>query len=415
MHRTFKGTALLLAGILAFSGTVGMDTADDTSSAAETATETDTSETTEPASESTEPSTENNEAAETDDEWQKADITDYDASLSLISYEQTTPEMLQVIEKEEPKKELTEEEIEALKKRRSDIRKASPRLGKRHTEPTAVELHISGGALEAVPDDYSPQVEYNSGEFAIVSYGWGHGVGMSQNGANLYAINSDWTYQDILFHYYPGTYLMDTGMTEDEKLTIAHEPAGDTLEVVSKIVFNEVGGSFAYEAIKAQAVAVYTYIKYNGDDSADLRGKENPPQIVIDACKEVLGQALYYDGNYALTMFSASCGGCSANCYEVFSQDIPYLRSVDSYYDGAYDPHYATVTYYTAEQMKDKLEKAYNITLSDDPNNWIQPVYSDETGYVTDVCIDGQLNVRGYPFSLKMGFKSSKFNIEYTY
>ena len=124
-----------------------------------------------------------------------------------------------------------------------------------------------------------------------------------------------------------------------------------------------------YSVISANKslLIVYTYIKYNGDDSKDLRGKPDPPQVVIDACQEVLGEALYYDGDYALTVFSASSGGCSANCYEVFYADYPYLRSVPSDYDAAYDPHWGTVTYMSAETVKKKLETAYHITLSDDP------------------------------------------------
>ena len=301
------------------------------------------------------------------------------------------------------------------------MKKATPTLSKnaaesRSKEPTAVEDKTTGASVGDIPSSQpDPNVEAKPGEFAFVTYGWGHGVGMSQNGANFYASCAGWSYQDILFHYYPGTYLMNTGMTDEEELTIAHEPAGDTLKVVSEIVNREVGGSFSYEAIKAQAVAVYTYLKYNGDDSKDLRGKPDPPQVVIDACQEVLGEALYYDGDYALTVFSASSGGCSANCYEVFYADYPYLRSVPSDYDAAYDPHWGTVTYMSAETVKKKLETAYHITLSDDPGNWIQPVYSEETGYVTNVSIDGQTTVKGYPFSMMMGLKSSKFNLTYTY
>ena len=84
-------------------------------------------------------------------------------------------------------------------------------------------------------------------------------------------------------------------------------------------------------------------------------------------------------------------------------------------YDAAYDPHWGTVTYMTSEAVKKKLESAYHITLSDDPANWIQPVYSEETGYVISVNIDGQTTVKGYPFSMMMGLKSSKFNLTYTY
>ena len=200
-----------------------------------------------------------------------------------------------------------------------------------------------------------------------------------------------------------------------EVLTINHEEVGSPLKVISSIVYNEVGSSFNVECIKAQAVAVYTYLKWNGNDSHDLRGKPNPPQNVIDACRSVLGEALYYDGSYALTMFSASCAGCSANCYEVFYADYPYLRTVPSEYDEAYDPHWGTVTYMDAEEVKKIIEAKYSIKLSDKPENWIKPVYSQQTGYVTEVNIDGQTTDKGYPFSYALGLKSGKFNVAYTY
>jgi SpoIID/LytB domain protein len=424
-----KRAAAVASGVLVLSTTVGMKTADSSSSAEDT-TAVDTTSTESETAAETEVTSGISEETEEDqpkmpEDWNKADVSDYDSSLTLISYELATPEMAKVGEPVDPYAGLSEEERkarqEAAAKKKNALKKATPTLSKnaaesRSKEPTAVEDKTTGASVGDIPSSQpDPNVEAKPGEFAFVTYGWGHGVGMSQNGANFYASCAGWSYQDILFHYYPGTYLMNTGMTDEEELTIAHEPAGDTLKVVSEIVNREVGGSFSYEAIKAQAVAVYTYIKYNGDDSKDLRGKPDPPQVVIDACQEVLGEALYYDGDYALTVFSASSGGCSANCYEVFYADYPYLRSVPSDYDAAYDPHWGTVTYMSAETVKKKLETAYHITLSDDPGNWIQPVYSEETGYVTNVSIDGQTTVKGYPFSMMMGLKSSKFNLTYTY
>ena len=428
MQKMLKRAAAAVSGALVLSAATGMDTADsttaeETSAVTTAAVESAAADETEAASAAEAVIAE--EEQKMPEDWVKADISDYDSSMSLISYELATPEMAKVGEPVDPFAGLSEEERKALEeeiaKKKSALRKGTPTLSKnaaksRSKEPTAVELKTSGAFVGDIPESQpDPSIAAQPGEFAFVTYGWGHGVGMSQNGANFYAAYAGWTYQDILFHYYPGTYLMNTGLTDEEELTIAHEPAGDTLKVVSEIVNREVGGSFSYEAIKAQAVAVYTYIKYNGDDSKDLRGKPNPPQIVIDACEEVLGEALYYDDNYALTVFSASSGGCSANCYEVFYADYPYLRSVPSDYDAAFDPHWGTVTYMSAEVVRKKLETAYNITLSDDPGNWIQPVYSDETGYVTEVLIDGQTYAKGYPFSMMMGLKSSKFSLTYTY
>ncbi len=384
-QRKFKKAAAMAASIMiACSSTAGVANAVDTTIPAETAaTSADTTTTTAPSAEVTTESAETiAEEEEREIEWYKAELDDYDDSLSLISYE------------------------------------ASPEAGggskKKSKKPTPVELNVTGGYVGDIPWlESEPVIESVPGQFAMVTYGWGHGVGMSQNGANFYATYSGWTYQDILFHYFPGTYLMDTGLAYEEEITVAGV-SGDVLSMVSQIVFNEVGSSMSYEAIKAQAVAVYTYCKYNGNDSSDLRSKPNPPQIVVDAVTEVLGQALFYDNDYALTMFSASSGGVTANCNEVFWADLPYLRSVSSDYDAAFDPHYGTVTYIDDYQLRNMIQNAYGIKLSSDPYNWVKPQYSAETGYVTYVNIDDQLTVKGYDFKLSMGLKSSKFNLYYT-
>lgn len=47
-------------------------------------------------------------------------------------------------------------------------------------------------------------VSYDSGEFVFSVSGYGHGVGMSQNGANCMAQNGC-SYKEIIAHYYPGT------------------------------------------------------------------------------------------------------------------------------------------------------------------------------------------------------------------
>lgn len=246
-----------------------------------------------------------------------------------------------------------------------------------------------------------------SGTFAFTSYGWGHCVGLSQNGANFYAKYAGWNYQDILFHYYPGTTLMNTGTAETDVITVQGVP-GNVLQQVAEIVNCEVGPSFHPECIKAQAVAVYTYMKYHNNDAADLKGKPDPPQSLIDLCASVLGEALYYNGNFCLTMFYASSGGITANCYDVFTADLPYLRSVASEYDAAYDPHWGDVTYYTVDEVRSRIQSAYGITLSADPTNWIS-IVEGNGGYVNRVVIDGQITVRGNAFRSVMGLKSPKF------
>lgn len=47
-------------------------------------------------------------------------------------------------------------------------------------------------------------ISYADGNFTIITKGYGHGVGMSQWGAQLYAQNEGWSYSQILTHYYTG-------------------------------------------------------------------------------------------------------------------------------------------------------------------------------------------------------------------
>ena len=50
-------------------------------------------------------------------------------------------------------------------------------------------------------------ISYNADtdEFTVTTYGYGHGVGMSQNGANNLARYRSWDYKQILEFYYQGT------------------------------------------------------------------------------------------------------------------------------------------------------------------------------------------------------------------
>ncbi len=306
-------------------------------------------------------------------DWWKADLNEYSDNFALVKYE-----TVENPDAEDPNAEAT-------------------LIAQGSASSTVISTQPTQSAVSSVTDGY----------FAFTTYGYGHGVGMSQNGANFYAKYAGWNYQDILFHYYPGTTLMNTGTAETETVTV-QGVSGNVLQQVAEIVYREVGGSMDEEAIKAQAVAVYTYMKYHHNDSHDLKGKANPPQNVIDACASVLGEALYYNGNFALTMFYASSGGITANCSDVFTADIPYLRSVESVYDEAYDPYYGEVTYFTVEELRQKLQGAYGITLSSDPENWIT-IVEGNGGYVNKVIIDGRITVRGNSFRSTMGFRSPKF------
>lgn len=247
--------------------------------------------------------------------------------------------------------------------------------------------------------------DIRSGQFGFTTYGFGHGVGMSQNGANAYASYGGYDYSQILFHYYPGTTLVQT---EVPASISAGGRTGSVLDIVSMIVYNEMSDTMHLEAMKAQAVAAYTIIMNPQGTSSSLICKSNPPENVKAAVQSVLGQALYYDGSYAMTVFSASSGGYTASSYDVFRTNYPYLISVPCEYDAVYDPHYGSVTYMSVEEVRSRLQGAYGVVLSGNAYSWIS-LNIGSGGYVTSALIGGTKTVTGESLRSVLGLKSGRF------
>lgn len=266
----------------------------------------------------------------------------------------------------------------------------------------------------SVPD-YEQQVVpiTDTGSFSFITYGWGHGVGLSQNGANYYAKYGGYNYRQILEHYYPGVTIANTGLS-DELFTIDGETVS-ALEAVAGVVNAEVGPSFNDEAIKAQAVAAYTIFKYNNNDAHGLHMKTPIAENVYQLTAEVLGEACYWQEDYAMTVFSASCGANTANSQDLGWTALPYLQSVPSEFDAAYDPHFGTVTIIAAAEVRTAIENYFGITLSTNPENWFNSQRNEVTGYVTAVTIDGQITVNGTKVESALGLKSSNFEVLYGY
>ena len=278
---------------------------------------------------------------------------------------------------------------------------------------TGASVHTERPAITTItePAITTPQ-SVNAAPGSVVFYtsGHGHGVGMSQYGANFYAIYDGWTYDQILSLYYPGTQLVQTDTQEWNKMTVGGK-TDTVVSILSQIVYNEMGDTFSPEAYKAQAVAAYSFYLYNGY-GAGMICKSNPPQSIVDAVRSVCGIALYYNGAPALTSFYASSSGTTASCRDIFSSDVPYLRSITVQHDESSDPNFHSSKVFTASELKSKLERKYNITLTGNPYDWIKLEYGDG-GYVSFAVIGGQVRVRGNDLRGVLNLKSPKFEFEY--
>ena len=195
---------------------------------------------------------------------------------------------------------------------------------------------------------------------------------------------------------YSNDNLSNSKSYKDETVTVYDSSSGryvtdNAFDIVCQVTYAEVGTSMEDETIKAQAVAVYTYIKYYEakGEYASVPLKSGVPQSIIDCVEEVDGLAMYYDGEYILAVYCAATAGVTCSSENVWGGDREYLQSVVSEYDFLDTDNYGRVTTYTAEELKKKIESKTNITLSDDYENWIKILSYTDGGYVGNISIDG--------------------------
>ena len=271
-----------------------------------------------------------------------------------------------------------------------------------------------------------------TGTFVFTVYGYGHGVGMSQNGASEYA-RRGWTYKQILLHYYnnPGISLV-----KDSNLpsTVTYNGNSYSLaEYLGKTAYAEVGPSAPLESIKSQMVAIYTYAKRQNfkmttSNHAFRESYAGTSSSIENAIKATLGEYLAYYGSPAFTPYFSTAAGktaSSANVWGGSQNSYPYLAGGRTSPEGDVK---RTLTI-SSEDLRKKVE-AYNakvdsskrITLQSDPSQWIKILEHDSArgsscGYISSMKIGNQ-TMRGNAFRLNiMGaatLRSHCFTFTYT-
>lgn len=193
----------------------------------------------------------------------------------------------------------------------------------------------------------------------------------------------------------------------------------DAFDLVCRIVNNEISSSFSDEAIKAQAVAAYSYVKYHNVNglTPTVLVKSDPPQRIIDLVSSVWGKCCYYNGKVAQTVYMASSSGYTASSVNVWGGSIPYLVSVECPFDAESDPNYGKMTKFSESDIRSALERYLGITLSDDPENWLKVTSYIDGNYVATVDVDGQATITGRKLResvLSYNLKSASFDIAYS-
>lgn len=166
-----------------------------------------------------------------------------------------------------------------------------------------------------------------------------------------------------------------------------HTTEGDAYSILCQIVEAETGGSFHTEALKAQAVAAHSYIRFENaaGRTPSLPGR-TPTRKTMDAVSAVLDKLLYYNGSVAFTPYHASSAGITNSSSEIWGGSYPYLTNVTSAYDpsAAYKNQQVTLS---ASTVQAKLESYLKITLPSDPASWFADYTTNSGGYVTRIQI----------------------------
>lgn len=210
----------------------------------------------------------------------------------------------------------------------------------------------------------------------------------------------------------------------DEMFSVSYggsEKTVNSYDLVCAIVNKEISaGSYGDEAIKAQAVAAYSYLKYHkskGLVPSVVVKYEDMPEKIRKLVSEVWGVACYYGGETAQTVYMASSSGHTASAENVWGGSVvPYLVSVSCPFD-EYDVNYGVSVWFSEDDIRNSVEKSLNIVLSPDPSNWFRIEGYIDGNYVGRLNIDGQTSVTGRKMrETVLGFriKSASFNVTYS-
>lgn len=281
-----------------------------------------------------------------------------------------------------------------------------------------------------------PEYAVKPDTFVFITYGYGHGVGLSQYGAIGMARNG-YNFAQILAHYFQGISIVRENIPVQLSTLHTGEQV-DTYELLCRTVQAEIAGVTKAgddEALKAQAVAAYTLLKShhfklpNQYTMAYVSSMSRVRDDVKKAVSDVLGMYMIYDGELISTPFFAYSAGVTTDAGSVWGSSHPYLKPVTSYYDIEVE-NYAgyckliNVSTFSANQIKTNINNYdSSIVLSDNPAEWLQILshdcaVSNEIGYVSAMRIGNKIinNCAGQKFRMdimNLSIKSHCFALVY--
>ena len=205
-------------------------------------------------------------------------------------------------------------------------------------------------------------------------------------------------------------------------------------EYIFGVLAAEMPALYDKEALKAQAVAAYTFAlnrqTENADKDYDLTTDFSTDQSFITeeearekwgdkadeycdklkgAVKEVENFAVTYDGKPILAVYHAISSGKTEDCENVWGKAYPYLKSVASPGDSL-APDYISKAVFSADDLRDKLSKT--VELSGEPQDYFGKTERTASGTVKSIEVCGS-DLSGGEIRSALSLKSSDFEVLY--
>ena len=205
-------------------------------------------------------------------------------------------------------------------------------------------------------------------------------------------------------------------------------------EYIFGVLAAEMPALYDKEALKAQAVAAYTFAlnrqTENADKDYDITTDMGTDQSFITeekarekwgdkadeycdklkgAVKEVENFAVTYDGKPILAVYHAISSGKTEDCENVWGKAYPYLKSVASPGDSL-APDYISKAVFSADDLRDKLSKT--IELSGEPQDYFGKTERTASGTVKSIEVCGS-DLSGGEIRSALSLKSSDFEVLY--
>lgn len=222
----------------------------------------------------------------------------------------------------------------------------------RYAEAIDIRVGIINGEklINISATGYIDLIDLSTNEIILTTYGWKDGyIKWNQNSLEVKdvgVVNGPILLKPILGanivvnrNRYRGKIEIGVNGNEIKVINII-----DLEEYLYGVIKNEMSDKVPIEALKAQAVIARTFAIANLEKHKEqgyslcnkihcqvYKGMDTETDKVINAVNSTSGQILTYNGDIALTLYHANCGGITANSEAVWGRNIPYLTEV-------YDP-----------------------------------------------------------------------------